>query len=496
MKRKLFLTVIPALMVLSSCAGVPHNNGLFVKEDTLAHEELFADAELKQPGIRQMDIVDSNSPLIGIQFSSPVNNKINIRFVAAIKVESEAALAHTTAVWTRTMYDGSGDVVTGKEAKEFVATKAYDKINGGGDNITAGVGDYAAYNYFVVYTIMNIPVSGDNDASNYYLNAYLTVDDAENNNFDAQSKLVSTTVNKAKQVAVDLNDAKQNGFFLKGKTSAGVDYVVEKDNPTKGEYPEYNHASFTFDINKDDNFVIVEKDASRFYVYDASCLRGDPSGFAFSNANNRIKANYNESVIIYLNKAGEIYTNITSNLYQLYINDVLSSIENVVPENWSDKAVFSGVVIDSANTSVKIKLNGNQVGSEYNFAYAGSYTIGLNSGDSIWADGDSVTISISVDCNSRGPVASWGGKVYIVGSFCNWDSTNPNAIELTDNGSNVWTGTTSGKYGSTFSYKVRLNAEAGGWDNSDDNWYPHYHDNDNTFVPSLGSTALNISWGA
>ena len=305
MKRKIVLLALPVLMTLSSCAGVGLKNkdALFV-EDTLAHEELFGNVEFLQPNVRKIDYVSDNSPIIGIQYSDESEGKINIRFVAAIKVESEEALAHTTAVWTRTMYDGTGALVARKGTEEFAATKAYTRINGGGDDLSIGsIGD-GSYSYFVVYTMMNIPVTGANDASDYYLNAYLTIDDEENPAFDKVSKVVSTTIDGSKKTAFDCSHIDYDGYFISGTCGDIMADAVPED----GNVASWSKAADTWqNLDSSDSFVIVKSSASSFKMIGSSVLAGK-SSYYFSNATGNIGVNFDGGYKLYLQTESLLYS--------------------------------------------------------------------------------------------------------------------------------------------------------------------------------------------
>lgn len=485
MKKRLFLGLLPAILALSACsgAGVKVEKNLYI-EDTLAHEEVFDNAVLLPR--RSLDPVYSSDIAIGVQYSAVADGKVSMRFIAAIKVDGanaearKAALAHTTAVWTRSAYDASGNKLLTERDPEVPATKAYDEINSGG--VELGIGDYGdhSYSFFVAYTMRNIPV-----ATTSYLNVSLSVRDSENAAFNKDSKVVAASIDGSKKFSFD---AASHDYFVTGNFGD-----VAQDAETKGENPLTDLGSFTFDVQENDTFLIVNKTASKFVVYDATRLRGDTSNFAFSNADGMIKANLDESVVLYLNSEGLIYSSLSGEHYQLFIADVLSPISSAIIAGYeTDKAVFSGVVIENNNTSVKVKCNGSQVGATYNISYAGSYTIGLNAGDQVFANGNDVVVNITVDCTNKGDVAGWGGRVYIVGEFCNWDSRNANAIALTQTSTKIWTGTITWKYGTTYSVKVRLNTEEGvQWESNSDNWYPS---SNYDFVPYTGHTALNLTW--
>ena len=81
MKKKLLLLTLPALMVLSGCAGVsasPKANNLMT-EDTLAHEEIFGEVVeagelgLKKLGPRKAPTIDAAFSKIGYQINFNAN---------------------------------------------------------------------------------------------------------------------------------------------------------------------------------------------------------------------------------------------------------------------------------------------------------------------------------------------------------------------------------------------------------------------------------------
>ena len=101
------------------------------------------------------------------------------------------------------------------------------------------------------------------------------------------------------------------------------------------------------------------------------------------------------------------------------------------------------------------------------------------------------TINFYCDLTNKGDVTAWGGKVYIVGDFCSWTTTNANAISLTETSANSkkWYGSVVWDMDETYKYKIRLNNSAGTW-GDENNWYP---DDDQTITVSYPTT-INISW--
>ena len=309
MKRKLLLALIPALMVLSSCAGVNqkalNENNLFV-EDTVAHEEIFGQAESGSKRIapfKALTPVDSSAPAIAVQKRNEAAGEISIRFVAAVKIVGD--LDKTTAVWTRTMYKANGSVKSGKEADEFPSTKAYTSILDGGSELTIDAFNDGKtdYTHFVVYTMRHIPITGEGDAnaSNYHLNVYLTLDNTENDAYDAQSKVVSTTGDGTSQFAYRLaSRSGKNGFFLSGTIKGSAGEVIE-DSSTRGD----NAATFTADFQANDSFVVVQDTGSFFKIWDGSCLRS--AGNGFSAVDNKVKVGTATRYVVYLNGSNEIW---------------------------------------------------------------------------------------------------------------------------------------------------------------------------------------------
>lgn len=276
MKRKMLLTVIPALMVLAGCnplsdyaaAGTKVN--LFA-EDTLAHEEIFGNSELglKKPEPFRLNPVSSAAPAIAVQTArsgSGDNEKISIRFVAAVRITG--TLSDATAVWTRTMYQNDGHVKEGKGEAEKASNKAYTIINDGGSelnisdfNSSLGLEGESAYTHFVTYTMLNIPIAGQNNASNHYLKVYLTVNDGGT----TTSKVVATTVDQKTQLSYDFAKDKTGYFGLKKTVSAGVTSFAsfDRSSETLGNYARFVNVS----LNKDESFVLVNSASDYFAVH-------------------------------------------------------------------------------------------------------------------------------------------------------------------------------------------------------------------------------------
>lgn len=382
MKKRFLLTVIPALLVLSSCGIKPSVKAEPIfQEDTLAHEEIFGGEDsgrlirgtkLSVDNYDQQQNNDSR-PNIGIQ-SYEKDGYISIRFVAAVKISGE--LSSASAVWTRAMYNPDGSIL--KDFADKPCQKVYEEINDHGTKMD--IAQYnglheSHYNYFVVYTMLNIKKADYRDC---YLNAYLTLGDGK------QTKVLATQVEFNNNTTYLFEPSQR--YFLR-VNPGNQQYEIAQDATTQGDNPQNNYASFTASLTDGDEFIIIANDVAnkRFRIYDASSLKGDVSNFAFSNANGKFKANLDENFVLYLNKAGEVWTSVSGEHYQLFINDVLSSIENAVPTGWADNAVFSNVAITSIDSTLKVKLNGTVV-SQKEVHGIGNYIVGLNSGNAVWAN--------------------------------------------------------------------------------------------------------------
>lgn len=305
MNRKIFLGLLPTLMALTACGGVTpkaYEPELFL-EDTEAHEELFGSlAEPTTPikSIRnEYEPVGSGEPLVGIQskeYTTLGVKYIAIRFVAALDLDNPLT---AVMAWERTMYAPDGSKSKSYDAN-LPCTKLYTQVYDGSSQIDVGSvpGDY---NRFVMYTMRNIPL---NNYGNHYLNVSLSLD-------GVLSKTVSTSVDQTKQMAFPYN---QSGYFLYGNFNQ-YNHVIPQDVTTlddgEPDTEGNNYASFTLaNLRANDEFVMVNKAANTFKVFDYSCLKGE-SLVHFANDNDSVKTNFSGSYILYLNKSYELYTGST-----------------------------------------------------------------------------------------------------------------------------------------------------------------------------------------
>ena len=216
MKKRLVLAILPALMVLSGCKSLYSAAAVKVDlfaEDTLAHDEVFGSGSL---GVRKanpfkldLNPVDSSSPAIAVQTKVESADHISIRFVAAVRLDTvhDGALSHTNIVWTRTMFKDDGSVK--KEEDDKPSLQVYTSILDGETPLS--ISDFneanggTNYTHFAVYTMRNIPTSGVDDASDYYLNVSVNVSCIDPS-YNAQSKVVATTVDQSTQFSFEAED--------------------------------------------------------------------------------------------------------------------------------------------------------------------------------------------------------------------------------------------------------------------------------------------------
>ena len=305
MKKRVLLALLPAAMILAACAGAgqkANDKNVLFNEDTLAHEELFAQKGFGK--IHKLSHLDSSLPAIGVQrsdvkeitVSGTPTNVVSIRFVAAVNLDSEH-LADAHPIWTRVLYEEDGDGVL-KGVDTLESTKAYTKINDGGSGTLPSA--FGEYNYFVTYTMTNIPVA----YNNCYFNVSLSLG-------GVSSRVLATTVDLSSHFSFE---STSENFFLTG-TFNDVARDIAQDTSTKGDNPSSNFASFSYDILENDKFIIVQKTSTVFKTWDSSCLTGTDNDVgtyfeADASQNIKCKLGSGEHYVLFLNKSNELWVDI------------------------------------------------------------------------------------------------------------------------------------------------------------------------------------------
>ena len=278
--KKSLLFLLPTLMALIACGtSAPKieakENDPFegVVEDTLAHEEIFGNSEvgLKLEKEKKAPVfLSSVEPVIGVQTQIDKNDasKMHMRFVAAVKIDGE--LASATAVWTRAIfYDSTGGGNASKAHKDYkaatpkISNKAYTTLNNGGTEYNISTFDSShgslGYNYFVVYTVLNIPIAN----ANYYITSYVSVTDSEGT---VNSKVLATSVDQKTQFSYNLDKNNTGYFGVKRVISGGTTTFSTFDrdsNALNGNKARFVNIS----LNEGESFVLVNSAADYFDVY-------------------------------------------------------------------------------------------------------------------------------------------------------------------------------------------------------------------------------------
>ena len=247
MMKKVFLAILPTLMVLSSCGAAPKENKEVFVEDTLAHEEIFGEpvqmvketVERKPDGIDEF--VESGRPSLGVQ-TATYESKFSIRFVAAVNI-AQSDLGATTPVWTRTIFKADGSVA--KKAEDFEVETVYTSLKNG--ESTMSIKDFndangTSYDYFAVYTILKIDLASRGD---YFVNAYLTIG-------DKQSKVLATSINQNTQLTFDVNDS---GVFGVKKTASGFSSFAKANQNKDGCWASFANV----ELAEGNSFVLVNR---------------------------------------------------------------------------------------------------------------------------------------------------------------------------------------------------------------------------------------------
>lgn len=323
MKNKFLLTLIPAFMVLSGCNPLSNYAAAGTKvnqfaEDTLVHEEIFGESEIelqsfKNNPLRAPGLV---APVYAVQYQEDGEN-VHMRLIAAVYLPNLSAEVE----WTRTMYKGhlsgeqssqSGHVF--KEEANKACTKAYTSLaNGTQDPLTIadinsqyGSGD--DYNYFVVYTMLNIPKEGYSD---YSIKANVSIGPM------SFTKTIAATVG---QNAVAIFNSDMKGHFISGRFDGNHDEwspVYDEDHKQN----DNNAVYYDVDLKVGDTFTLVYyDDVNNVFLLNGKNRDGD-KGYFCDNSKNTLTSKYEGKFTIYLNNSDMVYLLANSKLTRkLYVD--------------------------------------------------------------------------------------------------------------------------------------------------------------------------------
>lgn len=342
MKKKLLLVALPALMVLSGCSNVNlekaekvENNEVLLREDTLAHEELFGGTNnlgVRKVGVPDTDPHSTSIPRIGVQFSgvyeddvldaggNPTGERANyyaVRFVAAITGD----LSTQNVVWTRGVSQvDSTEIRTmssiGRDSTPLNSTAVYTSLN---DNSVA-TGVPSGYDNFVVYTMYDIPVS----EANSYIAAYVTVTPKAGGD-SHQSCAVVTEIDGGHYFDVKMNDdLERNGYFLELYDSSTSQYwICPEDNElstdTNPDDPLKDNALFSnLTLSTSDRFGIFRLTPTCFQFFGYDTFMGSSATAymgEYDGVNQYGKASKNGEYSLFLNQYNLVYPIVTTTIY-------------------------------------------------------------------------------------------------------------------------------------------------------------------------------------
>lgn len=312
MKKKVLLALLPALLVLSACSAGPKKSADLFVEDTLAHEEIFGnvakDLQVKKLGEEEEQPRSVNSltkPLVGVQYQPLTNGYYAIRYVAAI------AALDVDAVWTRNICESNG---TRRKTEEshFPVEKAYTELSvAGGIGLPASLG--TDYNYFVVYTLKNIPASDVNS----YLFGYLTLTKGEES--------VTSLARVARVSGGDtftFDPAVRHGYFLHGSIG-GQEFVDVNDNGGDDNWIQESGIA----MNAEDEFGFFKYEpGSGEHFQCFGVYGGGTDYFKVNSSSGNPKVFHNGTYNIYLSKKSDtmnkVYFNGTVSEERIYLDAV------------------------------------------------------------------------------------------------------------------------------------------------------------------------------
>ena len=306
MKKKVFLMLLPALMALSACAGVEtkeiiENNDLAVNamaEDTEAHEELFGAAEYAGDlNIRAPRKLGEalTKPVVGVQYQTEGDGDYAIRYVAAINSLS------VSATWTRDIGEPNGSRPRdGDPSIEIPVTKAYSALSeegSAGDDAPVYPSSVGAnFNYFVVYTLHNIPAA----KLNSYLFAYLTIDDGVSTPVKSLARISRVSGGNSFKIDPDVT----TGYFLQGDIAGDDDNIVPVTTmPSGSNYAQQEDLVFA----ANDTFGLFKWGGDHFQFFGYEALRRGAPFLPRIAGNDYIKATGAGTYKLYLTRSNEIH---------------------------------------------------------------------------------------------------------------------------------------------------------------------------------------------
>ena len=263
MKKRLLLGILPALMVLSACNGA----GAKVEEpqlylETTEANDVFGEAEFagelraKRNIGEEPEVDPYKVPVVGVQYKTMEGTGDNpdtyaIRYIAAI------SSLNIRAYWSRgltTIADVPVKPLTsGRETKmAYSSLLQTNEKTGELESITPKQFAGEGYNYFVTYSMYNIPEA---ELTSYMI-GYLTI--GENSETPDSSKNVTSdaVVSQISSTGVCFTVSSTQVYFMGGTLNGQKNSVVNADSET-WSYND-NNASFIYDFAANDTFCVFK----------------------------------------------------------------------------------------------------------------------------------------------------------------------------------------------------------------------------------------------
>ena len=303
MKNKSLLMIIPALMVLSACAGAgPKQEALQLEpemvEDTLAHEELFGQGgkAVKLTPYKDPDPSDPSlkKPVVGVQYKEEDDGKFAIRYVAAI------AALDVEATWTRGICNKAGNQQQTADQKlvNKEVTTAYTAVsadNGSGDTYTTPASVGEGFNYFVVYTLREVPAA----QLDSYLFAYLTLEKGGNS---VKSLARISRISGGNTFTFDTDSGLS--YFIQGTINGTADQIAAIDGvPSEDNWAQKEDLA----LATNDQFGLFKYGGDHFQCFGYDQLRRGAQFLPKVDNKNYIKASGAGTYKLYLTKTNEIH---------------------------------------------------------------------------------------------------------------------------------------------------------------------------------------------
>ena len=295
--------IIPALMVLSACAGAgPKQEALQLEpemvEDTLAHEELFGQGgkAVKLNPYKDPDPSDPSlkKPAVGVQYKEEDDGKYAIRYVAAI------AALDVEAHWTRGICDKAGNQQQTADQKLVTkeVTTAYTAVsadNGSGDSYTTPASVGEGFNYFVVYTLREVPAA----QLDSYLFAYLTLEKGGNS---VKSLARISRISGGNTFTFDTDSGLS--YFIQGTVGGEANQQMAiDDTPTGTNYAQKEGLA----LAANDQFGLFKYGGDHFQCFGYDQLRRGAQFLPKVDNCNYIKASGTGDYNLYLTNTNEIH---------------------------------------------------------------------------------------------------------------------------------------------------------------------------------------------